>query len=58
VTLALAILFLWIGCALLAVAFHPLGAGADASPLGVFETLHGRLAAQGNAADTTNNAPQ
>lgn len=47
--LALAIVFLWVGCALLFVAFHPLGDNAAGSPLGVFQTLQGKIKAQGSA---------
>lgn len=47
--LALAIVFLWIGCALLTVAFHPLGDNAVASPQGIFATLRGKIAQQGSA---------
>jgi hypothetical protein len=47
--LALAIIFLWLGCALLTVAFHPLGDNAVAGPQGVFATLHGKIAQQQNA---------
>lgn len=41
--LALAIVFLWMGCALLTVAFHPLGDGAAGSPQGVFTTLQQKI---------------
>jgi hypothetical protein len=47
--LALAIVFLWIGCALLTVAFHPLGDNAAGSPLGVFQTLQGKIGQQSSA---------
>lgn len=47
--LALAIIFLWTGCALLTVAFHPLGDNAVSGPQGVFTTLHGKIAQQSSA---------
>lgn len=47
--LALAIVFLWLGCALLTVAFHPLGDGAAGSPQGVFATLQSKINQTGNA---------
>lgn len=47
--LALAIVFLWLGCALLTVAFHPLGDGATGSPQGVFATLQGKISQAGTA---------
>jgi hypothetical protein len=47
--LALAIVFLWLGCALLFVAFHPLGDNATGSPQGVFTTLQGKIKQAGTA---------
>lgn len=47
--LALAILFLWLGCALLTVAFHPLGDNAAGSPQGVVATLQGKVKQAGSA---------
>jgi len=46
--LALMIVFFWIGCALLAVALHPLS-GAAGSPQDVFTTLQTRIADQTSA---------
>lgn len=46
--LALAIVFFWIGCALLAVAFHPLS-GSVGGPQDVFTTLQKRVGAQNSA---------
>ena len=50
--MALMIVFFWLGCALLTVAFHPLGAGANAgSPQDVFTTLQQRIGSQTSAYD-------
>ena len=46
--LALMIVFFWLGCALLAVAFHPL-TGFAGSPMDVFTTLENRIGAQTSA---------
>ena len=45
------ILFFWAGCALLAVAFHPLGQGSTGSPGDVFTTLHERIGSKTSAYD-------
>lgn len=47
--MALAIVFLWIGCALLTIAFHPLGDNAVGSPAGIFQTLQGKINQQSSA---------
>jgi hypothetical protein len=46
--LALMIVFFWLGCALLAVAFHPL-TGSTNSINDVFSTLQTRIAGQTSA---------
>jgi hypothetical protein len=48
VNLALMIVFLWLGCALLTVAFHPL-TGTAGSPQDVVSTLQGKVGAQSSA---------
>jgi hypothetical protein len=54
VNLALAIVMLWLGCALLAVAFHPLTLeSAKGAPGDVFHALQAKIAAQNSAYDTT-----
>lgn len=47
--LALGIVFLWVGAALLTVAFHPLGDNAASGPAGIFQTLHGKITQQDSA---------
>lgn len=55
--LALAIVFLWVGCALLFVAFHGLDSGATSNPAtgeytpvqGLFGTVHAEVADAGTA---------
>lgn len=47
--LALMIVFFWVGCALLAVAFHPLPAGGAGSPMDVFGALQQRIGTQSSA---------
>lgn len=50
--LALSILFLWIGCALLYVAFHPLRLeSAKGAPADVIHSLQTSIANQGSAYD-------
>lgn len=52
--LALTIIFLWLGCALLAVAFHPLSLESGATgPGSVISSLQAKIAAQHSAYDTT-----
>lgn len=46
--LALMIVFFWLGCALLTVAFHPLG-GSAGSPQDVFSTLQERIGSKTSA---------
>lgn len=41
--LALAIIFLWLGAAMLTVAFHPLSAGTSTSPAGVVDELQTKI---------------
>jgi hypothetical protein len=53
VNLALAIVFLWLGCALLAVAFHPLTLeSAKGGPRDVWHALQAKIAAQNSAYDS------
>lgn len=47
--LALMIVFFWVGCALLAIAFHPLGSGQTGSPQDVISTLQQRIAQRSSA---------
>lgn len=49
--LALAILFLWMGAMLLAVAFHPL-TSPGSTPGAVLEELESKIENQGSAYDT------
>jgi hypothetical protein len=54
VNLALAIVFLWLGCALFVVAFHPLTLeSAKGAPHDVLHALQAKIAAQNSAYDTT-----
>lgn len=48
--LALMIVFLWLGCALLTVAFHPL-TGTAGGPMDVIKTLQDKIGAQSSAYD-------
>lgn len=50
--LPLMIVFLWLGCALLAIAFHPL-TGTTGAPGDVIKTLQDRIGAQSSAYDAT-----
>jgi hypothetical protein len=50
VQLALMIVFFWLGCALLAVAFHPL-TGTSGGPQDVWTTLQDRIKGQSSAYD-------
>lgn len=43
------IVFFWVGCALLAVAFHPLPSAASGSPTDVFAALQSRIGSQSSA---------
>jgi hypothetical protein len=52
VQLALMIVFFWLGCALLAVAFHPLPSSATGSPQDVFASLQQRIGSQSSAYTT------
>lgn len=53
--LALAILFLWIGGALLFVAFHPLDLeGVSGTPSDVLKSLQTKIGGAGVAADNLN----
>jgi hypothetical protein len=47
--LALMIVFFWLGCALLAIAFHPLGSTETGSPTDVWATIQQRVKAQSSA---------
>ena len=50
--LALMIVFFWLGCALLTVAFHPLSGGGAGSPQDVFSTLQTKISGQASAYNT------
>ena len=43
------ILFFWVGCALLAVAFHPLPPGVSGAPKDVFTALQSRIGSLSSA---------
>lgn len=50
--LALAIIFLWLGCALLFVAFHPLQVeGGVSGPRTILRSLQAAVSGQGSAYD-------
>jgi hypothetical protein len=54
VNLALAIIFLWVACALLIVAFHPLPIeSGSGEPGDVMHALQSKAAATNSAYDTT-----